>query len=414
MALPFYTAWKTVSSTPSEYWKDSFQALVDEQFENSPTIKTVTHNGTAITVRVVGKFNGETLTRNNDDYQKIIFSDYDYVVSIGDLFVFDSLTYLCTGITSNTVSKSCSVQLCNNTLSFYSPTSLTDSTPILNQIHCIIGKASISQDENKFISLPADENIVTLANTADSLKITENTRFILGVKTYKVIGINDIETPGLLTIKIKEDQLIPDEDNEVLGIANYWSNQHTYTIFITNNTTASFGIGQDIQINVDVYKDGILMDSPVVVYTNANKEVATISETGLLSTIGSGTTIVGASSHGVSTTIAITITDEVTEDVYTVSITGNSTVKLNNNIILNASIFNNGSLDLTKSVVWQVSNQDLSSNIYVSIVSQDSDSIELKATSNNSYVNRYVVIRASKNDDSLIYKEHIIQIKSLF
>jgi hypothetical protein len=247
----------------------------------------------------------------------------------------------------------------------------------------------------------------------DSLKIDENTRFILSGGAFSVVGIDKISNLGLLSIRIKKTDTTED-DNLSQNIANYYSNQHTYTISITNGSTGSYGIGQDIQINVEVYMDGVLMDSPVVQYVNANEEVATISSLGLLSTIGSGTTIVTVTSHSVSDSIAIEVTDEVVTDVYTVDVSGANTVKLNNNVVISGSVFNNGVVDSGKIITWSFSNQDGSGNAYLSLVSSTSSSITLKATSNSSYVGKYVVVRGSKSDDALVYDEIVVQIKSLF
>jgi len=71
MSYEAYNAYLSVTkSTPSEIYKDEFQELVNSEYENTTTIKEVLHNGNPITVRVVGKFNTETLSKRNDNYQK--------------------------------------------------------------------------------------------------------------------------------------------------------------------------------------------------------------------------------------------------------------------------------------------------------------------------------------------------------
>ena len=135
---------------------------------------------------------------------------------------------------------------------------------------------------------------------------------------------------------------------------------------------------------------------------------------GVVTCLSEGSCVITATYNGVSDSINLTVQNEAIIDNYTISITGLTTVKLGNSITLTSNVFNNGIVDLSKSVVWNISNQDLSSNIYLSIVSQTDSSITLKATSNSAYINKYVVIRASKSDDLSVFDEHLLQIKSLF
>ena len=103
----FYAYLSVTKSTPSDIYKDEFQELVNSEYENATTLKEVLHNGNPITARVVGKFNTETLSKRNDNYQKIIFKTPDYEVKVGDIFEFDSAKWICTDVTYTTVSKSC-------------------------------------------------------------------------------------------------------------------------------------------------------------------------------------------------------------------------------------------------------------------------------------------------------------------
>ncbi|MDD3267491.1 MAG: hypothetical protein PHC75_09980, partial [Burkholderiales bacterium] len=109
-------------------------------FEDSPSYKTVIINNstTPQDVQIVTATNQST----KENFKKIL-SKPNETFEVGDIVVWGSLTFLITDIDEDTqVQTVGKIQLCNNTLKFYSPTSLTDSTPILNQIPCIIGKAS--------------------------------------------------------------------------------------------------------------------------------------------------------------------------------------------------------------------------------------------------------------------------------
>ena len=238
-------------------------------------------------------------------------------------------------------------------------------------------------------------------------------RFILGEKAYRIVGIDGIGTLGLLEIRIKEDVIDSVDDRVDLGIANWKSNQHIYTVSILNGTTALFRQNETLQLNVTVSDNSIILSpTPTITYSSSNVAICTVSTTGLITGIGVGSCIITASANGVSSSISITVSS-VIYDNYTVNITGNSTVKLNNSITLTSHVLNNGIEDLSKTVLWSFSNQDLSSNIYVSFVSSTGNSLTLKATINSSYVNKYVIIRATKADDFSKYFDFVVQVKSL-
>jgi len=389
-----------------DLYVNNMKNLVKNKFEYSTSYELVTINGISRDVRIVEESSNGTIVKNPNKKRLLCYPNETIVV--GDIIVWNSENWICV---NNDISSSISdigiIEKCNNTLSFYSP---TDST--LHQIPCIIGKASISQDENKFLSLPADENLVTCANTVDSLKITENTRFILSGDAFKVIGIDKISNLGLLSIRIKDDQ-VTEDDNVSLGIANYYSNQHIYTIDI-QNSDATLNASDTLTLDVVCTDNSVIVTSPTITYSSSDITIATVSTSGVVTCIAEGIAVITATFNSVSDTLNLTVQSATIPDNYTVSITGASTVKLNSNITLTSTIYNNGVEDGSKSVVWTFSNQDGSSNVYCTLVSSTGSSITLKVTSNSSYINKYVVVRGSKSDDALIYYDFVIQIKSLF
>lgn len=406
--MTFYNAWRTVSSTSSDSYKEDFQAFVDAEFEDSPTIKTVKHNGVNVVVRVVGKFNIETVRRNNDNYQKIIFKTADYSVVIGDLFEFYGSKWLCTDINFTSVSKSCSVTKTNNTLKFY------DESHILYEINCIINKGNIGLDENKFFSLPADEDIVVCPNTANSLKINENTRFILSGDAYSVIGVDKISNLGLLNIRIKED-LLTSDDNLDLGIANYYSNQIVKTINILNGTSASLlYTNATLQLEIEAKDNGVVVSNPIVTYSSNNVSVCTVSTSGLITAIGTGDAVVTATYGAVSDSIAIH-SKMVVNNNYNIVITpSDTTLKLSRNIVFTATSMNNGVVDsVPRNYIWSISNVDGSSNVYATLT-PNNDTCTVTASNLSIAANKDILIRVSFAHDLSIYTERQIQLVSLF
>jgi len=167
-----------VGLTSTDYYKNMQQDIVDNLFEDSPTLVVNGKlNGESLSFRVSSFFNRKTLTINPDSYQKVIFKDINQVINIGDILEFNNYAWICTETNTTPLSSSCLVSRTNNILKFYSLTPPSSPNTITNDpysIPCIVGKSSINLDINKFLSIPADEYIVTLPNNADSRKINEN------------------------------------------------------------------------------------------------------------------------------------------------------------------------------------------------------------------------------------------------
>jgi len=341
------------------------------------------------------------------------------IVNTGDVITWNNIDWITISKDNKTIDN-CNkvyIQKSNNNLLFYSLTPPQSPSPITNdpyQIPCIVGKGNISLDTNKFLSIPADENLVVCPNNIDSSKIDENTRFILGGKVYSVIGIDNIETVGLLVIRIKEGQ-ISDDDNLELGIANYYSNQIIREIYILNGTEASLlYTNATLQLNLLCKDNGVIVDNPTVTYSTSSAYVCSISSSGLITANGTGDAIVTAYYGAVSASITIH-SEMVISDNYNIVITPtDTTLKLSRSLVLVAKSMNNGVDDLIPRIfVWSISNLDGSSNNYASI-NVDGEICTILASSLSSVANKYVVVRCELSYDPNIFIERQIKIINLF
>jgi len=346
-----------------------------------------------IIVRLDTPYELKLKTSISNDFRKVIFKDSSVSTLIGDIYKFNDSYWICTdGGTIESPTSSCIIQRCNNTLKFYS------SSSTLHSIPCIISKGSISLDEQKIISTLDSEIAIQISNTSITRQIPMNYVFKLGMRSWKVTDINDITVNGLLILRMVYNETEPPV--------------HTFGITI-QNSDATLYVNDTLTLNIICTDNLQQVLSPTIIYSSSNPLIATVIN-GVVTCISEGTAIISATYNGISDSINLTVQNEIIADNYIVDIIGTKTIILSSAITLNASVFNNGVIDITKSVVWTLSNQDLSSNIYVSIVSQTESSVTLKATSNNSYINKYVVIKANKSDDLSVFDEHLLQIKSLF
>ncbi|MCE5220076.1 MAG: hypothetical protein LLF98_02110 [Clostridium sp.] len=358
-------------------------------FNNSPSFRSAYFNGstTATDIQIID---------SDKYYIKTIQMKPNEVIDVGDLIVFDSKTWLCTEVDkTNPVFQYGKVYLSTQTITIYK-----NNTSY--QIPCVIQSgiktSQLGTDENTYIEMPSSTITMRLPNTAITRLIARDEVYKIGTQSYSIKDLNDIIEPGLLVAELKFS---------AESVVN-----HIYTVDI-QNSDATLYVNDTLTLDVICTDNSQQVTSPTLTYQSSNTEVATISN-GVLTCIAEGTTVITVTFNGISDTLNLTVQTEQIQDNYTVSITGDTLVKLNSNITLNASVYNNGVLDSSKSVVWNVSNQDESSNSYITIVSQDGGSITLKATNNSSYVGKYVVVRVSKSDDGSVYSEYVVQIKPLF
>lgn len=334
---------------------------------------------------------------NQGKYDRKIHMPIETVVRTGSLVEWENNIWLITSNIDDLQSyKSASMVECNNTLKFYSPITST-----LYSIPCIItNKLTLSEDENKYLTTVDNQFYLIVSSSATTLQIKPDDVFKLGTYNYQVTTVfDDVTIPGILIFKMKYSEVE--------------ATTHTYTTTIQNPDSTLY-VDDTLTLSVICTDNGSTVSSPILTYSSSDTDVATVSSVGVVTCIAEGTALITATFNSVSGTLNLIVQSEVIEDNYTVLVSGASTVKLNSNITLTSTIYNNGTEDSSKSVTWTFSNQDLSSNIYCTLVSSTGSSITLKATSNNSYVNKYVVVRASKSDDALVYKDFVVQIKSLY
>ena len=95
---------------------------------------------------------------------------------------------------------------------------------------------------------------------------------------------------------------------------------------------------------------------------------------------------------------------------YSISINGNEEVDLSQCAFYAAHVYDNGTEIFNKSVQWSVKNQDNSNPIMASTIENIGNTATLKAGSESSYVNKYVVLTATMTSDPNIKIEKLIQI----
>jgi len=338
----------------------------------------------------------------NEGYLKL-HCDLDSVVKTGSIVEYKNEKYIVVNaINNNEAYKSTRMMQCNNTLKFY-------KNHILFQVPCIVGKGNINMDENRFISITADEYILVCPNILDTSNIDLNTRFILTGSAYQVLGIDNISSVGLLNIRVKEDSIVED-DNLSLGIANYYSNQIVDGISILNASPIMLNVlGGTAQLLVECTRNSDLVVTPIVTYVSSNINVCEVSSSGLITCIGTGLSTITATYKGISVSIQVSGIVDV-QDNYSVSISGVDYLKYNQVDDYTCEFSNNGS-PVEINGYWSILADDgISSTNLASITSSNYDSCIVKANNNSQY--GYVKLKA-QNQSGGVYSMKRIRIKSL-
>ena len=123
--MAFYDFYMQAVSNPKQAWKEGFQALVDDQFENASTVQYDVEEedgfGTlkfhSIECRINSLVDAKTGQRVNDDYKKIIFPDLDKAPDLGTRYRFDNNIWIVFSTDNiKTDTSSAYLRRCNNVL----------------------------------------------------------------------------------------------------------------------------------------------------------------------------------------------------------------------------------------------------------------------------------------------------------
>lgn len=213
-----YDVWRlAIPATPTAYYKELTQQTMNKFFEDSSNIESVTHTNyltgltTTVKVRAIIPYRAKSSSQlNNDDFRKFIFQNLDYSVNLGDLFVYDSSSWIVTNIDDSNVVM---IRRCNNTLKF------RDEANILQEIPCVATNRIENLDNDKYVVLLDGKMLVIVSyNTASKkIKLSPNpTRFLLNgaaFKTNSIDKVNNIRNNiGYLTIMLDVDTIITGDD----------------------------------------------------------------------------------------------------------------------------------------------------------------------------------------------------------
>jgi len=289
MSLPIYESWKKVAVTPSEYWKESLQALSNNTFENASDVFTVQEEQTFgaldwssdLTVRITHVFSDrQTGEKLGDDFRNLIFPDLTRTCVLGQRYSFDSNYW----ITTNTdkykyPTISAVIRRCNNVLKNY------DSDGVLHTEPCIIDYTvrSVDFDFNQNIIIPDGHTTIIIQGNDWTKTFKLNQRFMFGGQAWKCTYLNnyqrtstlDEDSVNIIRMVLMKDSIDTANDNVTENIPN--ENQYVYTISI-DQTDFEGNVDDTGTITASIFLNGELVDKDIT-FTSSDTDIATINST---------------------------------------------------------------------------------------------------------------------------------------
>jgi hypothetical protein len=202
----------------------------------------------------------------------------------------------------------------------------------------------------------------------------------------------------LYIYNLSEDFFDPVRDNRDLLVADYYTDKNVYTLDIVTPSNIEIPQNGIHQINVIARVNGN-PTSYGIVYTSSDNKIATINPEGLITALEEGSLEITVTFQGITRTINVNIVEVKTILQPTVRIThtGDATVRLGGaNKTFNAEFFGSDGLPMSDIAQWQLFDPITSSvPAYITVVSQTSTSIVIRAQGAVNLVGRIFILRVT-------------------
>lgn len=203
------------------------------------------------------------------------------------------------------------------------------------------------------VNMAEGKIMVTMQDNQLTRLIELNKRFILAnAQPYKIVGI-DRTMVGLVTFTADLDAIKVNDDLEN-GIAN---TDQIDVYHIEVESTMIINEGSSQQLNFTMYKNRDIISFPVT-FASSDESVVTIEETGLITAHSEGTatiTITKADDEDVFAKVNITV--EANVIVYSIIVSGNPSIRVNQSLVYSAKVLENG-IETNEIVTWSISNNN--------------------------------------------------------
>lgn len=319
MAYPFMTAGSVLNDqTPKETYRNLLSETLRKQFYNSTDWYTIEEETALrsgvyqnVDVRVNDVVNPTTGDNVEDDYKKILFQELDHSVNLARMYRFDSNYWITINVDKiKTLFQTVLIKRCNNVLRW-----IDEETGALYEVPCSI---TYLIKENRDYSTAGSAVVVPSGMieclfqvNSISSKIKPNQRFLFGNQlnwtAYRVEGggINnfnnqqtiDNDSAALGRLSLATDYVNKQTDDIINGIANAYDNIYSISL---SQTSISGQASQTVQLLATVLLNGETV-SRNVNWASSNTSIATVSSSGLVTFVATGTATITAKLENNST-----------------------------------------------------------------------------------------------------------------
>ena len=293
-------------------------------------------------------------------------------------------------IKSNGINKYTRILQCNNVIKFY------DKNNILYEIPCFVGSVSLDTDTDTYIEIPTSTVQVRVSNNEITRQIRRGDIYKIGLQSYVVKDINDIDEPGLLVLKLEYSQQ-PQEE-------------HDYKLTILNGDNLQIAQSQSLILNVQLTDSDEIIDTPPLLYSSSDESIAIVSDSGEVTILNSGVvtfTVSLKTDESINDSITVEIiADE--QDNFTYELLGRSEITLGYSQNYIANKYNNGILVSNARFDFSIVTDDIPDDAYILSVVSDN---ECKITANKS---AYIITLRAEDVDTGEIIEKNIKLKNLF
>lgn len=333
---------------------------------------------------------------NQAKYDKKVSFPIGSSVHRGSLLEFDDKKWL---LTSKVFDKYAylvgSVLECNGVLSVYK-NNLLYEVPYV--IESQVRLYQLQDEGTRVIRNPDTTIVLRVQDNEVTRNISRNDIFKVKYQSFRVLDINNALEEGLTVIRL--DHELKEQDIPV------------YSIEITNGDSVDVQEDTQLQLNVNVYADGVLMnEQPLVDFNSSNKNICTVSDSGLVTALSEiGTSTITASYEDVFAFIDVNVVSDA-QDNFTVSIYGESTL-YNGYEDGYYAIFKNNGIEISETSNFYVTADDgVTSTDIAEITSQNT--IENNCTIKANSIGTFKLF--VENDAGIIISEPLtINIVNLF
>ena len=369
---------------------NNMKNTISTEFKNSTSYNLVKINDVDRDVRIVEE---SAIIKNPNKKRLLCYPDE--TISVGDIILWDSENWICTETdTTSQVSDVGIISKCNNVINIHK-----NNTSY--QIPCTISKSlSLNTEDNQYIETVDNSLFLTVSNTSITQQINVNDIYRIGKYNYQISSVpDDISQQGLLIFKMKYSEVEQEE--------------HVYTLTILNNDNLQIAQSQSLIINSQLTDNGEIVDSPVLIYSSSDESIATISNTGEVTVLSTGTvtfTVQKSDDINVSDSISVEIIEDVVDN-FTIEISGSNSIIKGYTSNYNCVFKNNGNIITQQSEFYLTSDDGISPTSLAQIISQDNiNNICVVKGLGIGYVKLFVM----NSDSSIVSDGFRIHIENLF